>query len=254
MGRTDYEPLQMLLPLDSALKPTPPPLEPLPWVGPEALDNLHRTLASLLGESIDLIGTDNRRSLLSWRKGDDDVLRIRLQRQFALAPPRVWAAIARFVSSRGAGAREVVQEYAATWQDLVAPARPRFGRPAGLHYDLRNFLREQNHSWFDGQFNGRIGWSRRAKGRVRKRIRLGSWNEDHRLIRVHPVLDADEVPPHVINFVVFHEMLHAELGVEHTGERRRVHTREFRRREARHPDHARTEAWIGEHLDSLLSW
>ena len=85
-------------------------------------------------------------------------------------------------------------------------------------------------------------------------MRLGSWNPDHSLIRIHPVLDSPRVPEHVVGFVVFHEMLHAMLGKEIHGQRELSHGPEFRRQERAHPDHSRAEAWIQRHLKSLLSF
>jgi len=92
------------------------------------------------------------------------------------------------------------------------------------------------------------------RGQVRRRIRLGSWSEQHRLIRIHPALDSAEVPGFVIAFVVFHEMLHAMLGFEKQGSRRSVHGAKFRELEVSHPDHDRAEEWIENMSDSLLSF
>jgi hypothetical protein len=132
--------------------------------------------------------------------------------------------------------------------------RPRFSPPAGVHHDLREHLAEQNRLWFDGGFKGRIGWSRMNRGQVRKRIRLGSWTEQHRLIRIHPALDSSEVPSFVLAFVVFHEMLHAMIEIEQRGSRRNVHGAKFRALEVSHPDHDRAEEWIENMSDSLLSF
>ena len=52
-------------------------------LGLEEEQRLHRRLATALGEPIDLVTTQNRRTLLSWKRGRDGLLRVRLQREFA---------------------------------------------------------------------------------------------------------------------------------------------------------------------------
>ena len=133
--------------------------------------------------------------------------------------------------------------------------RARFAPPAGRVHDLREHLREQNALWFGGRFRGRIGWAPAGRGRVRRSIRLGSWNPHHRLIRIHPVLDSRDVPSYVLAFIVFHEMLHAmdRTETERSG-RRSHHGRRFREREAEHTDRQRAESWIQENVHDLLSW
>jgi len=245
---------QLALPLGSGLRcVSRPALEPLPEVSTEAIEVLHRRLGELLARPIDVVGTNNRRSLVSWRSSRG-MLRIRIQKQFALADEAVVRAVARFIDASDPADRATVQAYASTFQHRVPKGRPVFAPPAGRHHDLRDALAAQDREHFGRTFHGRIGWSRAPSTRVRKRIRLGSWSQEHRLIRVHPALDAASVPAFVIGYVVFHEMLHAELGAVVAGGRRRFHTREFRRRERAHPDYLRAEAWIEANRDELLSW
>ncbi len=225
----------------------------LPEVSSEDLARLHRRLSELLARPLDVVGTNNRRSLLSWRV-IDGLLVVRIQRQYALAPDDVLRAVARFIDSRDAEAKAAVQGYAATFTSQLPRGRAVFAPPAGRYHDLREILGDQNRRHFGGRFRGRIGWSRAPQAMVRRRIRLGSWSEEHRLIRVHPALDSAEVPAWVVAYIVFHEMLHAELGVVEAGGRRRFHTDDFREREAAHPDHERAEAWIERNRLELLSW
>ncbi|MEE2829706.1 MAG: hypothetical protein VX498_11015 [Myxococcota bacterium] len=245
---------QLILPLSGADSLPGDETSDLPEVRPEDLERLHRVLAGELGEPIDLVGTRNRQSMLSWERDPSGILKIRLQRQFALADSKITASLARWIRTEDVQAREIITEYAAGFQAKMAPPKPRFAHPAGTHHDLRDHLDEQNRACFDGAFKGRIGWSRMNRGRVRRRIRLGSWSERHRLIRIHPVLDSAEVPHFVIGFIVFHEMLHAIVGAEEIAGRRRAHNARFREIEQAHPSHDRAEAWIEEMTETLLCY
>ena len=245
---------QLILPLNGGGTPTEEDAGFLPEVGPEDLEQLHRLLAGALGESIDLVGTKNRQSMLSWQRDSSGILKIRLHRQFALGGSEIAASLARWIRTEDVEARELITDYAAGFQARMAPPKPRFAHPAGAHHDLREHLDEQNNAVFGGAFKGRIGWSRMNRGRVRRRIRLGSWSEHHRLIRVHPVLDSAEVPRFVIEFIVFHEMLHAMIGTGEPGSRRRIHDARFRGLERAHPSHDPAEEWIEAMTETLLSY
>jgi hypothetical protein len=244
-------PVQLLLPLSPNLGSDPLEDAPLLPVPPVALEALHRHLADALKQPIDLIPTTNRRTMLTWRQLPDGWLQIRIHSQFALADKEIHADLARYISTRDREAANRLKVWGALWQ---RPPKPRFAHPAGRHHDLRDHFASNRARFFDGAFDGRIGWSRSRRGRVRRRIRLGSWSPEHRLIRVHPVLDARDVPDYVVDFVVYHEMLHGSVPAEQRGGRRRVHTKAFRAREHAHPHHERAESWLHGNLDALLSW
>ncbi|MCO4770550.1 MAG: hypothetical protein KDA24_11020 [Deltaproteobacteria bacterium] len=246
---------QLVLPFEPglALAADLKPLEDV--IDREAVHDLHRRLGRCLGEPIDLVTTSNRRTLVSWRRLESGLLRVRCLRGFARANDEVVLAMARFIRSRDADARRVVEVFAASMaRPRRASARPRYAPPQGRVHDLRNVYRRENRERFAGAFSARIGWSFGSAGRVRRSIRLGSWQPDHRLIKVHPVLDSKDVPDYVLDFVVFHEMLHGVVGSARNGNRTVFHTPVFRQREAQHPAFERAQGWIHENLDALLSY
>ena len=227
----------------------------LPPVSSDQLDAMHRDLAQRLGEPLDLVGTENRRTLLSWKRGLDGLLRLRIHKQFSRAKEPTLDAVATYIRNGDKGAAVEIRSFAREFGLLRSgPGRARFGAPLGMAHDLRAYLDAQNQEHFDGAFKGRIGWSRRTRSSSRKTIRLGSWSPRNRLIRIHPALDDKNVPNFVLRFVVFHEMLHAMVGASEQGSRKVYHTRDFRKREQKHPDYAQAEAWIQDHLEALLNW
>ena len=100
-----------------------------------------------------------------------------------------------------------------------------------------------------------ITWGKLPTIRRRRSIRLGSYSEEDELIRIHPYLDQPQVPEFFIKYIVFHEMLHAHLGVEVLASgRRNVHSREFNRKERAYHEYDRAVAWqeTPKHLNRLL--
>ena len=57
----------------------------------------------------------------------------------------------------------------------------------------------------------------------------------HNAIIISRIFDRAQVPALALEYVMFHEMLHLRYPVDHTGARRRVHTKEFREAEKQFP-------------------
>ena len=57
-------------------------------------------------------------------------------------------------------------------------------------------------------------------------------------------LDDAGVPDQVVDFVMYHELLHRVLGAPVVDGRVRAHTPEFRRRERAFPDYDRARSWL----------
>jgi hypothetical protein len=122
----------------------------------------------------------------------------------------------------------------------------------GKFYHLTAIRDALNRVYFRGEVNVEVMWGRQGNRKRRRCIRLGSYSFEDRLIRIHPALDQDFVPPSVVVSVVYHEMLHHVLGEQKIKERCRVHTAEFRKREKEYVHHGRAEAWEKKHIGKLL--
>lgn len=244
-------------------------------------DRLHGMLDGGLAE---LVLTDNRTVLVSGRPARPCGWNVRLHWSFALAPEEVVRAVAAVISGPRRGkvrrrARQSVRNWISHFREATGPgpAPPAWegvldaprrdaatGSPAGHVHDLEAILGEVNREYFGGRLDVEVAWSRaggggarRARSRLRGRtrrstIKLGSWSEEDRLVRIHPALDHPSVPRYVVASVIHHELLHAELGSEVRNGRRHHHTPEFRRREREFAEHDAARRWIDERLGELL--
>jgi hypothetical protein len=113
----------------------------------------------------------------------------------------------------------------------------------GKFHDLRGLFDEINEEYFGGMINAVITWGPSSSRYVVRKRTLGSYSERSHTIRVNPVLDKKTVPRYVIAFVVYHEMLHAAIGISRQGGRHSVHPREFRKRERLFKDYERAIMW-----------
>jgi hypothetical protein len=118
--------------------------------------------------------------------------------------------------------------------------------PAGEAYDLEEIFEELNLRYFHGLMaRPQLGWSP-----TRSRTTLGHYDPSHNVIVISKVFDTRKAPRLIVNFVMFHEMLHLEYPAEHKATRRCVHTREFKEAEMIFEGYERAKAALKEFLKS----
>ena len=210
---------------------------------------LHRELEARSGLRLHLTITDNTSTVLSTApRARQGAVRLRLHHMFLCASPAVVNALARWLTARGSAPRAaaVIDEFIRENRHQIRqrPNNGRTIRSQGTHFDLWALFEELNREDFDQPVTARITWGRMPAVRPRRSIRFGSYSSEDELIRVHPLLDQAFVPRYFVRYIVFHEMLHALLGIEELASgRRRIHTREFTRRERAYQDYDRALAW-----------
>jgi hypothetical protein len=220
---------------------------------------LARRLRGGLDAEVDVAITDNTHTMVAFsRQGRR--YRVRLHHMFLRASPEVVAALGRYIRGDEDGS-EVIDAFIDRHRYLVRRVPPRIRQrrlriePRGAHHDLSEIFERLDRRFFRGEVRATITWATVPRvRRPRKSIKLGSYSEDTRIIRIHPALDHPLVPRFFVEWIVFHEMLHVVEGAECHGGRRVVHTERFNRRERRFPSLARARAWEREHIDWLLAW
>jgi hypothetical protein len=188
------------------------------------------------------------------------LLRARLHHMFLDAPASVVEALARFLLFRDRDASQTVGRYIdgnSTRIRCLEPHRRSLKPNSGEHHDLDDIYAEVNEQYFDGLVDARICWgnessARRARGRKRSTIKLGSYSAQEQLVRIHPRLDQAFVPRYFVAFVVFHEMLHHVMPATRVAGRRALHPPEFRTRERVFRQYDKAIAWEKANLDRLL--
>jgi hypothetical protein len=183
------------------------------------------------------------RSTVTVRNG---TLKARVSDLLAEASPLVLEALAEILLARtfrrrpSREARECYLAYTfrpAIRKRIDASRRERGSKrllpPRGRHHDLEEIFRSLNYRFFHGQISlSRLGWSHQNSRRI-----LGHYDSGHGTIIVSRKLDSPSVPRYLVEYVVYHEMLHIRFAVEQRGQRRVVHSREFREAEKRFPQY-----------------
>jgi hypothetical protein len=234
-------------------------IEELPIASPDdeaARATLQDRLAAYLAKGrARVVLTDNLHTMVSIKRGHG-VTTFRLHHMFVAAPPPVLRALARYAEAREAAAARLLRMFV---DHNEAHIRRREG-PAqfacdteGKYHNLREIFDELNTAYFDGGIRAKITWGPRGRRKRRRdSIKLGSYTFEDQIIRIHPVLDAADVPRFFVAWIVYHEMLHEVHDMPVVDGRRTYHTPEFRRAEAQFDRYAEAVLWERTHLSKLL--
>jgi hypothetical protein len=200
--------------------------------------------------------TDNIHTMVSIKRGQG-VLTFRLHHLFVGAPAVVARALARYAETHERESALLLRDYVDTKESLIrrrGEPRPATFDVEGRWHNLQALFDELNATYFDGEIRARITWGPRGKRRrARDSIQLGSYTMEDGLIRIHPVLDAKDVPRFYVEWIIYHEMLHEVHGMPvGAGGRRVHHTREFLRDEAKFEHHAEAMSWEEANRHKLL--
>ncbi len=111
----------------------------------------------------------------------------------------------------------------------------------GLHHDLAASFDRVNAAYFDGSIaRPRLVWSRCFTAR-----KFGHYDQTRDTVMVSMTLDKETVPPYAVDLIVYHELLHKQLGVVWKGHRMAAHTPEFLQKEHRFIQYQEAKAVLG---------
>ncbi|HUV61339.1 MAG TPA: hypothetical protein VMW71_04130 [Thermoplasmata archaeon] len=130
------------------------------------------------------------------------------------------------------------------WADrrsvYLSRARNLSFRPRGSAHDLAAAFEYVNSCYFDGKVSvPDLVWARESPSR-----RMGFYHQPLGILAVNRALDSERVPRYVLEFVVYHEMLHGVTEPEDGLNHRVFHTKEFRAREREFARYEEAQKWL----------
>lgn len=143
------------------------------------------------------------------------------------------------------GDRHAIRAYKSYMSQRPRTARPHRGRkhiePVGRHRSLlESYLRVTLDMGITPPTTPTLSWSQRVSFH-----RFGHWDEGHNAIVISQILDDPEVPEFVLDYVLWHEILHIVHPVKMgSGTKRIVHSAAFYRDERKFPRWKEGDEWI----------
>lgn len=208
------------------------------------------------GKKLLLKINDNHTTMLSVR-WESDCTRVSLHRMFLKAPKNVMNALACYIRREHheipLNVKGFIDE-SLQRLDYSHLVNRRYLCTQGSTYHLQTMYDTLNKEYFQGSVNLLITWFGRSEQRPRTRIALGLYHDALKLIKIHKIMDSPIFPSYVVEFIIFHEMLHHvcpayydKAGVHH------IHSKEFKALEAQYRHYQLAEQWLKEHQGHLFS-
>ena len=243
-----------------ASPPHLPPARPTPEQRRAAEQRLAEVLGGHLGTALRIrLGRSRTQPVQTRREGE--LWEVRLHEAFATAEPDALEALAGWLRS-GRRARKASRALDAWLEDhvwsLPAPRRRvAAGTPRGEVHDLEALANDLWSGFLQGGLDGErrptLEWGPRRASRSRGGLRLGSWDQATNRVRLHPVLDSEEVPAWFVRAVLVHELLHAlHPPIRDARGHWRPHHARFQAAERRWPDHERARAYERANIRALV--
>ena len=210
---------------------------------------LRNCLESATGKIITLIITDNTVSMLSIRNKKGTAVLIRLHWMFLHADNNVIREIAAFIKNRNSKTPSITKFI----QENRKCIRKKSQKPLkinaqGKYHNLNEIFDSLNTGYFDDRVKAVITWGKRLSRWYSGKRTLGSYDESNNMIRINPVLDQRSVPKYFVEFIVYHEMIHADINSEKNKGRNIIHTKEFKKREQFFKKYEKAMLWEKRYL------
>jgi predicted metal-dependent hydrolase len=152
--------------------------------------------------------------------------------------------VAGFVKQRR-GKTPAISEFIRQHRACLKEPKPRkvTAKTIGKYHNLTDVFNSLNGEHFNNNLSVLLTWGQRNPRYAVRRRTLGSYQKDTNTIRINPILDNRKVPRYVLEFIVYHEMLHAAIDMELKNGRRRIHSKEFKERERMFKHYHKAIAW-----------
>lgn len=221
---------------------------------PKAAEQYYERLKSLVGARLELHVHRNRSVLLRFERALFKT-RLFLHEAFLSAPEEIAQALSTYVrsSARDRVASSLLNGFVETIETKKAK-RPLAIETQGTHYDLAEAFERIHAEYFESSLDVvGITWFKTPVRRGRS-ITLGQFDSERRLVKINGVLDSEKCPPFFLDFVVFHELLHAKIPPTFDAKRRRrvIHGPDFRQAERAYPHYRDAVAFQREHFGRHL--
>jgi hypothetical protein len=175
---------------------------------------------------------------------------------FIDADDEVLRSLASFITGRNRKVPPVLRDFVDSNSDKIRNAPPK-GRQTtlrhkGRHFNIKQLFDQLNREYFSNKIDCQITWGANRRVKNQNSIKLASYSDITKTIRINRALDKSYVPNYVVKGIIYHEMLHHYLGVELLNGRKMAHSKTFRQHESRYKHCQKLQDWKEKNLNRLL--
>src|SRR5581483_5827382 len=174
--------------------------------------------------------------------------KVSLHRMFQSAPDHVMQALGSYIRKEDKSISSEIREFIdknLSRFDYSHLINTEELKDKGAVYDLKAIYDKINKMYFKSSLDLRITFFGNGSHKKRTRCTLGLYYDTLKLIKIHRLLDDYMIPEYVVEFVVFHEMLHAicPASIDEKG-MYRVHGAQFKKLEERFYAYDKATEWL----------
>lgn len=184
-------------------------------------------------------------------KWEPDCTRVSIHRMFLEAPRKVMDALISYLKQEQKNISPTIREFIETnlrKLDYSHLLNPETIETKGEIFDLREIYNKLNRDYFNEKLNLNITWFGRPNQKAKSQVTFGLYHDQLKLIKIHRLLDDPSTPDYVIEFVVYHEMVHCVCpGYFDEKGCHRIHSKEFKAQEMQFEDYHEAVTWLKKH-------
>jgi hypothetical protein len=185
-----------------------------------------------------------------WRKRHySNLVLVKISEGFVSADSEIWEALMKTLfHGKDQGANELLREFVASeeYSEVLCELES-FADSTGLSsqgcvHNLEESFARVNAAYFGGGMaRPRLVWNRALTGR-----KFGHYRPSTDTVMLSVSLDVPEAPASVVEFVMYHELLHKKHGITVVNGRRLAHTAAFRAEERQFAGYGEAERVLNE--------
>jgi hypothetical protein len=211
---------------------------------------LQQDLENSAGKKVQVKINDNHSTMLSV-KWEPDCTRVSLHRMFLTAPQNIMDELACYLRQDSPTMSNNIKAFIednVQKLDYSHTLKQRNLYQQGNVYNLKQIYDDINQEYFKNKLNLSITWFGKSNQRNRTRVTFGLYHDPLRLIKIHRLLDSPIFPDYLVDFVVYHEMLHHVCPpyVDKKG-LHQIHSKEFKEKEMEFQHYGLAQKWIKDH-------
>lgn len=220
-----------------------------------SLSRFQRELENDLKKSVKFTINDNRSTMLSVR-WEPDCTKVSIHRFFEKAPKNVMDSLACYIRQEedvvSLNVKSFIEKniHELNYTNHLHAMALNF---QGKIYNLKALLSNINKEYFDNSLDLNITWYAQKKKKNQSQIIFGLYHCPLKLIKINQFLDSPKVPEYLVSYVIYHEMLHNVYPsyYDEAG-KRRIHHKEFKKREAQYKYYEMAQEWIEKNREKLF--
>lgn len=220
-----------------------------------SLNQFSQDLKSLVGQHLELSINDNRCTMLSVR-WEPQRTKVSLHRIFLQAPLHVQKDLVHYLRREKRRVPVTIKAFIQeniTGLDYSYLLEESARCTKGQFFDLEILYNKLNLRYFNNTLDLVITWFGERAPKNRTRCSLGLYYDAVKLVKVHRLLDAVSVPEYVVEYILYHEMVHAvcpayidDQGIN------RMHSPEFKKMEKRFEQYTLAQKWLRANKDNFF--